>query len=262
MQSNPPVHRTASGVGGMPSGEVGGASGWKRPAIVGVMLLVAGCLVAPYDVGIARWMQDGNCPDVLEKLACLAEVFAHGFGALAVMLTVYLLDPGHRRALLRLAVMSLGVGTLTDMLKLLLARHRPYHFDFSGSTAATFGQWLPGWSAGAGWQSFPSSHSAVAAGLALGLGWLYPRGKWLFVAYAALAVAQRVVVRAHFASDVCWGSGVGCILAAGCLSGPVDRWLRRWESGSSAGGSAADGGENRDSASEPDTAAADQSRAA
>lgn len=236
MQPDSPVDRPASGPCASTSAEAGRGFGWRGTALCGLALLAAGCLVAPYDVAIARWIQRGECPDALEKLACLAEAFAHGFGAGAVMLTIYLLDPGRRRALLRLAVMSLGVGTLTDMVKLLLARQRPYHFDLSGETADTFGQWLPGWSEGAAWQSFPSSHSAVAAGLAIGLARLYPRGKWLFVTYAALAVLQRVVVRAHFASDVCWGAGLGCILAAACLTSTAERCFRRFESRGKSGG--------------------------
>jgi hypothetical protein len=205
---------------------------WRRPVSVGALLVLAGCVAAPFDVQVARWIGDGECPDVLEKLACLAEVFAHGFGAAAVMLIVYLLDPRRRRFLVRLGVMSLGVGVVTDFLKLFLARHRPYHFKFDGGTAATFGDWLPGWSAGAGWQSFPSSHSAVAAGLAIGLGWLYPRGKWLFAVFAALALFQRVVVKAHFLSDVLWGGGAGCLLAGVCLSATCSRWFHRFEAGS------------------------------
>ena len=207
---------------------------WRRPVLVGALMLLAGCAVAPFDVPVARWIGEGECPDVLEKLACLAEVFAHGFGAAALLLTVYLLDPGRRRFLVRLAVMSLGVGACTDFLKLFLARHRPYQFfrfEINGGTAATFGEWLPGWSAGAGWQSFPSSHSAVAAGLAIGLAWLYPRGKWLFVVFAAFAMFQRVVVRAHFPSDVFWGGGLGSILAGICLNAACSRWFARFEGG-------------------------------
>jgi membrane-associated phospholipid phosphatase len=193
------------------------------------LLVLAGCVAAPFDVRVAEWITAGECPDVLEKLACLAEAFAHGFGAAAVLLTVYLLDPRRRKYLVRLAVMSLGVGAVTDFLKLFLARHRPYHFNFVGDTWATFGQWLPGWSAGAGWQSFPSSHSAVAAGLAIGLGWLYPRGRWLFMVFAGLAMFQRVVVKAHFLSDVLWGGGAGCILAGLCLSAACSRRFHRFE---------------------------------
>lgn len=235
MQLESPVDPSASGPNAVVGGGQRHAFGWRGTALCGLVLIVAGCLVSPFDVSIARWIQDGECPDILEKMACLAEVFAHGFGALAVMLTIYLLDPRRRRELLRLAVMSLGVGTLTDLIKLLLARQRPYHFDLSGGTAATFGRWLPGWSGGAAWQSFPSSHSAVAAGLAIGLARMYPRGKWLFVSYAALAVTQRVVVRAHFASDVCWGAGLGCILAATCLTQTVQNWFQRFESQGSGG---------------------------
>ncbi len=198
---------------------------------IGLLLIVAGCFALPYDLSVATWFLTGAAPDVLTKMCCLAEAFAHGFGAAAVLLAIYLLDLPRRRALWRLAAMSLGVGVMADLVKLLLSRHRPYHFDFLGGPEATFVDWLPGWSGGAALQSFPSSHSAVAAGLTVGLGWLYPRGKWLFICLAALALGQRMVVGAHFLSDVLWGAGLGALLAGACLCNtPLGRWFDRRES--------------------------------
>ena len=65
-----------------------------------------------------------------------------------------------------------------------------------------------------GLQSFPSAHTATAAGLAMGLAWLFPRGRWMFSALAALVACQRVVVGAHFPSDTMVGAAVGCVVAA------------------------------------------------
>jgi membrane-associated phospholipid phosphatase len=60
---------------------------------------------------------------------------------------------------------------------------------------------------------------ATAAGLAIVLAQLYPRGRWLFPVIAGLAGAQRVLENAHFVSDVFWGAAVGCIFAPLCVYG-------------------------------------------
>jgi membrane-associated phospholipid phosphatase len=65
-------------------------------------------------------------------------------------------------------------------------------------------------------QSFPSSHAATAAGLAVALAALYPRGRWLYLTFAMLAGLQRIEAQAHFASDVLAGAALGCIVAAAC----------------------------------------------
>jgi membrane-associated phospholipid phosphatase len=65
-------------------------------------------------------------------------------------------------------------------------------------------------------QSFPSAHSATAVGLAIGLSWLYPRGRWLFAAFAGLAILQRLDADAHYCSDVLAGGGVAFVVAAIC----------------------------------------------
>ncbi len=82
-------------------------------------------------------------------------------------------------------------------------------------------------------QGFPSSHTAAAAGLAIALACLYPRGRWLFPSVAVLAGMQRVLSESHFASDVFWGAAVGCIFAPLCVYGgriskAFDRLERNW----------------------------------
>jgi undecaprenyl-diphosphatase len=63
-------------------------------------------------------------------------------------------------------------------------------------------------------QSFPSGHAATAAGLAVALAVLYPRGRWLFAVLAVLAALQRVEVQSHFPSDVLAGAALGCLTGA------------------------------------------------
>jgi membrane-associated phospholipid phosphatase len=105
------------------------------------------------------------------------------------------------------------------VLKLLVARARPYRFDLQADALDSFAGWFPLLGNRSWEQGFPSSHTATAAGLAIALSWLYPRGRWLFPALAALAGMQRVLAESHFLSDVFWGAAVGCIFAPLCVYG-------------------------------------------
>ncbi len=102
---------------------------------------------------------------------------------------------------------------------MLVARTRPLAFDFHHDVWATFGRWLPATSVA---QSFPSGHTATAAGLALGLAAMYPKGRWLFLLLAVLVGCQRIECGAHFLSDVLCGAAASCLVVACCLR------LRNW----------------------------------
>jgi membrane-associated phospholipid phosphatase len=204
----------------------------RQATKLGCLLLLAGCAALPIDLPAALWFMEKRCPAMLHKFVSLAEVVSHGLGVAAVLLLVWVLDPARRKSVIRLGTMSLGAGMIANGLKMLLARRRPYHFDYQGGPLETFGDWLPWGAGGSGYQSFLSSHGAVAAGLALGLAWLYPHGRWLFAMYGAFGVAQRLVADAHYVSDVLWGCGLGLLWGAVCLSPKLlGRLFSRFEAG-------------------------------
>lgn len=188
---------------------------WTTAAVLGA----AGVASLAVDLPVARWVQRGACPDWLEKLATLGETFGHGLGIVLIVLIIAVLDPGHRAAIPRILAASLGAGLAANVLKLLVARVRPHHFDLGGDALDSFAGWLPVLSNASWQQGFPSSHMATAAGLAIVLSSFYPRGRWLFPGLAALAGMQRVLELAHFPSDVLWGAAVGCIFAPLCVYG-------------------------------------------
>jgi membrane-associated phospholipid phosphatase len=118
-----------------------------------------------------------------------------------------------------LLVAALGSGLAANACKLLIARVRPHSFSFDGGAADTFYGWLPWLTTGSEYQGFPSAHMATAAGLAMGLAWLYPRGRLLFLFLAVSAGGQRIVSGDHFVSDVFWGAALGCFCATGLFDG-------------------------------------------
>ena len=122
---------------------------------------------------------------------------------------------------------------MANLLKMIIVRSRPNDvpLDFHGSVWATFGHWLPMFSGQSGLQSFPSAHTAAAAGLAAALIWLYPQGRLLFTLLAVLVGCQRIVSGAHFPSDVLIGAAAGCLAATFFLHvGRLPVWFDRWES--------------------------------
>ncbi|MGH7035086.1 MAG: phosphatase PAP2 family protein [Stellaceae bacterium] len=98
-------------------------------------------------------------------------------------------------------------GLVVDIVKPVFGRARPkllFEQNLFGFTWA--GPHADRW-------SFPSGHSATMAALAIALYAIYPRG---WPAYAALALAvmtSRVVIEAHYLSDVIAGAYVGLAAA-------------------------------------------------
>jgi membrane-associated phospholipid phosphatase len=161
------------------------------------------------------------------------EPFGHGIGVLLVLVVLHQLDPARRWAMPRVAACALAAGGAADLLKMMIVRSRPNDvpLDFPGSVWDTFGRWLPMLSGQSGSQSFPSAHTATAAGLAAALIWLYPQGRWLFTMLVVLVGCQRIVSGAHFPSDVLNGAAAGCLAATFFLYvGRLPVWFDGWES--------------------------------
>jgi membrane-associated phospholipid phosphatase len=185
------------------------------PLAFGMLGFAALCL----DLPLAHWIGRKELPGDINKLCQLAEVFGHGFGAAAIFLAVWVLAPNVRHKLPRAIATAYAAGLAAIILKLIVARQRPHLAESmaTADVAHTFTSWFPGLSVANGWQSFPSGHTALAAGLAIALAWLFPRGKWLFFSFAILAAAQRIASGNHFLSDVLWAAAIGSLVAIGCL---------------------------------------------
>jgi membrane-associated phospholipid phosphatase len=185
------------------------------------VLIGAAVLALSVDRSVALWFKHHRLPGELAHLVRLAEVFAWGGGVALIIATAATLDPRGRRIVPGLAGGSLGAGICADFIKLFIARTRPSATLDSASSVETFVAALPAFnksSLAGGYghhlQSFPSAHSATAVGLAIGLSILYPRGRWLFTAFAMLAMFQRIEAGAHYCSDVLAGAALAFVVAA------------------------------------------------
>lgn len=198
---------------------------------LGVALAAA---VFPFDgaiSGAARGLGSRLGGDVVRELEAVQQFGA--FGSLVIVAAfVWALDPGRRRRLLDLAVAAAWSGVVVQALKMAVGRPRP-KFGDPGVLLGPFGAYPvagadpPGvWHAWEAWRgissdlwSMPSSHTAAAVALAVYLGVVYPRVRPVVVALAAVVGASRVVLGAHYASDVAVGAAVGFACAHAAVTG-------------------------------------------
>lgn len=182
-------------------------------------LLGLALLAIPWvDITILRWFRGDVVPGDIIRIFKLAEVFAHSYGVIAILLTAFVLDPANRRRVPRTALLAFSSGIACLLVKVSVGRLRPNQLPWDspemlGGSLDTFVGWFPvsgRWSAISEYaiQSFPSAHTATAVGLAIGLSRTYPAGRWLFGLFAALAAMQRISVGAHFVSDTFVGAAV------------------------------------------------------
>lgn len=176
------------------------------------------------DPSFFAWM-----PGDARKFIGLSEAFAHGFGVLLIALVIWFLAPTAIRFVPRIALCAFWPALIVQGIKGLFGRWRPIRFFDEASIAQfpldqreTWIGWMSESSIHSGYftQSFPSGHTATAWGLAIGMTFAFPQGRWLFIFLAILASLQRVMVYAHWPSDVLVGAAI-----AFCFAGALtQRW--------------------------------------
>ncbi len=99
-----------------------------------------------------------------------------------------------------IAFSTMTAWALAYLFKLLFGRCRPdmlFRYALYGFT------WFK---TGYDFNSFPSGHAAIAFGFWMAVAQLKPRLKPVFLIVAALLAASRVIITAHFLSDVLFGA--------------------------------------------------------
>ncbi|MHB1768770.1 MAG: phosphatase PAP2 family protein, partial [Phycisphaerae bacterium] len=71
--------------------------------------------------------------------------------------------------------------------------------------------------------SFPSGHACVAFAMAAALTYLSPKGRRLFLLVAWLTSFSRIVMQAHFYSDIIAGGTIGWFCGFGCAIWMAER---------------------------------------
>jgi membrane-associated phospholipid phosphatase len=207
----------------------------SRTGLIVAAWITIAILCLPWDLPLARAAHAGVVPADLRALLHRAEVFGHAYGALGIMVTVYLLDPPRRRRLVHVLASFLAAGLASDAVKLQVWRMRPRNYiesELSGSTfvGTVWTDWPVDWA----WlmdhahHSFPSAHTSAGVAMAWSLGRLYPAGRTWFYVLAGLCALSRIDGEAHFASDVCVGAALGYWIAASLPSAErMEGWWDR-----------------------------------
>jgi membrane-associated phospholipid phosphatase len=172
--------------------------------------LVAVCLIV--QLFLDRWIAEAltqyqstavavlvNCVPDRVKLSLL---FLSGM----MVLIAYRLKSGDRSTADR-GMFVLGSGHVggfaADILKIIFGRSRPETLLTDGTYGFHF------FSGDNGFDSFPSSHAAIAAGVAGALSILWPNRRRVFMPLAAAVAASRFINGAHYLSDALFGFAIG-----------------------------------------------------
>ncbi len=97
-------------------------------------------------------------------------------------------------------------GVISHLLKILLGRSRPSELFSHHMYGFYF------WQFHNNMWSFPSGHTTTISGVTTALSFLLPRLWGIFFAVCLLVAASRVILTAHFVSDVMAGMYLGFII--------------------------------------------------
>jgi len=197
-------------------------SPWTWLLLGCALALAAGACALWVDLPLAIWIKQSVTEGVNESFEWVGELGESG-SYIAVALAFYVIglvglargwrNPVRmsyasmaRGSLLMLSTMAVG-GLVVLVLKRSVARARPelffekgvYGLGESFSRAQLF-------------NSFPSSHTYAAFAVAVVLGILAPRWRWVFLLLAALVAVSRLVNLDHYLSDVMTAAGIAVLI--------------------------------------------------
>jgi membrane-associated phospholipid phosphatase len=181
---------------------------WLHLAAIPLLWFAAG-LALTIDMWVVQFWRTSKTPAFIVDVLESAETFGNGAGVVLLLILVLALQAVPRRALIRMATVSLGSGLLADFFKLLVARTRPRDLTIEQGVLETFCGWFSPSTASSAMHSFPSAHVATAVGFAFALSYYFPRGRYVFVSLVCLVLVQRLQTGAHFVSDTLVGAALG-----------------------------------------------------
>ncbi len=165
-----------------------------------------------FDGRISTFVRSLSLPNDLRRELELLQQYGAPGSMIVTAAAIWLLDPARRR---RLADWLLAAGLATasaSILKIVVGRARPRF----GDPTALLGPWgahPAGSVSSADLWSMPSSHTAVAVVMSVFLIRLYPALRPLAIPLAMLVGICRVILGAHYPSDVFVGAIIGYVVA-------------------------------------------------
>ncbi len=111
-------------------------------------------------------------------------------------------------AMVRVGFLFLAIGApglFVTIIKRLIGRARPFVTGVADPFVFDPTRWS------AAYASMPSGHATTAFSVLAAFACLWPRGRTMLLIYALLIAASRIVVRAHYPTDVAAGALVGIV---------------------------------------------------
>lgn len=208
---------------------------YPRRSLITALLILASLLiltlgVMPWDLRVSMNALKLRIPGDLRRLVQFGEVFAHSAGCIVILGSLLWIDVKNRAKLWKAIAFVALCAIVANAAKYFIPRNRPhsykemFDYTFPPSSWDTFGSPLTKSWFDEALRSFPSGHSATAVAMAIGLTYVYPRGRWVFLTLAVLAMLQRLFSGAHYASDILAGVTITVALAFSWM------WLTsRWK---------------------------------
>lgn len=211
----------------------------RRRLLLSLGLIALGLIAVPLDGAVRDFFWTHRVGgDVRRELEFLQQ-----FGAISSIvlasLMILLLDPADTRLKWRriadIAIAAALSGLIGNLLKMFFGRPRPlfddpmhllgplgrYPVDDGSGGVRLMSAWELGAKGVSDLWSMPSSHSMAAACLAFCLSTLYPKLRPLCVGLAVIVCSARVLLNAHYVSDVLIGASLGWLIASVAMRGRV-----------------------------------------
>jgi len=231
---------------------------WAFPLVIAIAAFILGPMLfaGAIDLAIARALRSlvfGG--DIRRELETLQQWGAAGSIVIASVV-VWRMDPRRRLRLLDWLASLLVLIPVVTAMKMLIGRVRPgagilvegattleyaslrhpgTMIEYPGELLWPWGAWpLEGKGVVHAWEfwrgissdlwSMPSSHTAYAVAMSVFIGLTYPRLRALAIVMAVIVGLSRVILNAHYPSDVVVGACIGYAIAWPCVR---FRWGRR-----------------------------------
>jgi membrane-associated phospholipid phosphatase len=181
-----------------------------RRQLILALDFIAACMIAQLflDHWLAAFVREFQSSPVVRALSLVPDRVQLSllFTAGMMLLIAYRVTSGDRLRTDRgMFILGCGfvAGFVAAKLKIIFGRPPPEALLNEGAYGFHF------FSGGIGFDSFPSSHAAIAAGIAGALSVIWPAHRRMFLGFAVIVAASRFIIGAHYLSDVLLGCAVG-----------------------------------------------------
>lgn len=212
------------------------------PGFWPVLPIIAGLSIIPLDGAVRTWAFSHRIGGDLKRELEFLQQFGAISSVVILMLVFLILDrrptEWKRSRLYDWIAAATLAGVLGHLFKIFIGRPRPlfndpmhvlgpigkYPVELKDGSRALIHAWDYGSGVASDLWSMPSSHALAAASLAVTLTILYSKLRWLCIVLVILVCTARVVLGAHYPSDVLVGAGLGWWIASVALR---SRWGSR-----------------------------------